>query len=288
MSWRESDSRDYIIPFSILRKSDLPSDFTLPPEVPREFTGIFLPQERASFAARSPTPYVILLADDTIRILTQRSTEHTTISLARLQVLECGRILLRGWIGLQWEGGSQTVRYNRRSAPTVERFLSKLKASWLKRGGLSAHPHSQTFGPEPTLKFYHTVSTEIFADEAPLLQFFQPPACTTRRRFGLRREVRKAGDLLMLSDRRLLWITDRRQTTPEQYGTVAQSTVVGMLKEVRVNESQSGPAMEIGLRSGTVWRVPVAEAWQDAAKAFAGKVGCAVQAWNGSVEAGRR
>jgi len=120
MSWRGADSRDYIIPFSIFREADLPSDFMLPPEMPREFAGIFLPQDRAAFAVRSFPPCLIILADEKIWIITRRSTEPTSIPLARLDVLECGRILLLGWLDLQWAGASQTVRYNRRSAPTVE------------------------------------------------------------------------------------------------------------------------------------------------------------------------
>jgi len=287
MSWRGADSRDYIIPFSIFREADFPSDFTLPPGMPREFAGIFLPQDRAAFSLRSFPPCVIILADATIWIVTRRSVEHTAIPLARLEVLECGRILLLGWIGLLWDRGSQTVRYNRRSAPIVEKFLCTLKMSWLRSAFTSPIQSSQIFGPEPNLKFHNAASTELLADEARLLQFFQPPICSTRRRFGLRRETRKAADLLVLSDRRLLWMTDRRQSAQEQYGTVGKSAALRALKEVRANRSAGGVTIDIGLRSGTLWSVPVSEAWEDEAKAFAEMVGHAAHAVSYSVEAGR-
>jgi len=159
--------------------------------------------------------------------------------------------------------------------------------SWLRGACTCPNQRSQKFGPEPNLKFRDAASTEMLAGEVRLLQFVQPPLCRTRRRFALRRETRNAGDLLMLSDRRLLWITDRRQSTQEQYGTVGKSAALPALKEVRANESDGGLSIDIGLRSGTLWSVPVAEEWEDEAMAFAEMVGRAVHAWDRSVEAGR-
>lgn len=285
MSWRGSDSRDYIIPFGIFREADLPADFTLPAETPREFAGIFLPQDRGAFTPRGFPPCVVILADAAIWIITRCGKQHDTIPLAHLEALECGRVLLLGWIGLQWDSGSLTLRYNRRSASTVERFLYRLKALWLRNILTPPHRQARSFGLEPNLKFRYAASTEWLPHEARLLQFFQPPVSRLRRRFGFLPQSRKAGDLLMLSDRRLLWITDRRQSAQEPYGTMGRSAALTALKDVRANQGDGGLILEIAMHSGALWSVPIAEAWEDEAKAFADT---AVHVLNCNVETGRR
>jgi len=287
MSRKGADSRDYIIPFGIFREADVPCDFTLPPGMPGEFVGIFLPQDRAARALRRFPPCAVVLAGAAIWIVTRHSTDYTVVPLASLEALECGRMLLLGWIGLQWNGGSQTLRYNRRTAPTVEEFLQRLKASWFK--GMLGAPgeDARTFGIEPNLKFRNAASDELIPDEAPLLQFFQPPVCRMERHFGFRREIRKPGDFLILSNRRLLWITDRHRSVQDQYGSVARSAAVPALQRVRSNYVDGGLVIEIGLRSGALWSVPVAGKREDEAKAFTDMAGRAVDAKTCSAGMGR-
>lgn len=288
MSRTEMDSRDYIIPFSLQRETDLPADFTFPPEMPREFAGIFLPQDRDAPAARSSPPCAVILAGERIWIVTRRIAGHLAIPLARLEVLECGRILLLGWIGLQWDGGARTLWYNCRSAPIVEMFLGRLKNLWLGRAFSSSDRSPGSFGAELNLKFRNAASTEMLQDEARLLQFFQPPVRGARRRFLLRRETRKPADLLMLSDRRLLWITDRAHFTQEPYGTVSKSAALHAVTAVRTNTLEGRPVLEVALRFGTSWIVPVAKQREEEANAFAESVGRTLHSSNHTIPAKRR
>lgn len=266
MPWGRADSRDYITPFTILGAADVPSDFHLPPDLPKAFSGIFLPQENGKFGLHRCPPRILIVANSALRILTRRRTESTRIPLTSLETLECGRILLLGWIALQWDHSEQSFPYNRRGAATVERFLNRLKMSWLHQTPASVGP--QSFGIEPDLKFGYAKSAELLNDEKPVVQLFHPPARRMERHFGFRHEIRSAGDLLLLSDRRLLWITDWYRYTYEPYGTVSRSAPLSAVKDVRPRRVDSGPAVEVALRSGILWRVPAGEVLENSANAF--------------------
>lgn len=268
MSWGRTDSRDYITPFTMLGSADIPADFHLPPELPEEFSGVFLPQESARIGLNRCPPHVLIVANSILWILTRRSVESTCVPLPNLEALECGRILLLGWICFRWNGSEEVLRYNRHGAATVERFLSRLKVLWLAK--TCGSPRPQSFGDEPDLKFCYATSAELLMDEKPVVQFFHPSACRLERRFGFRHETRLAGDLLMLSDRRLLWITDRYRSAHDPYGTVSRSTPLSAIVGVRSRRIDSGTEIEIALRSGTAWRVPLDEGRESSASAFAG------------------
>jgi len=269
MSWGRVDSRDYFTPFSIFRAADVPSDFRIPPGLPEEFSGFFIPQENGTLELRRVPPRVLILTEGAVWILTRRSAEHMRIPLASLEVLECGRILLLGWITLHWNGPAQVLPYNRVGTMIVERFLNSLKVSWLSESAISLDPVVPGFEMEPDLKFCYAKSTELFHDEKPLVQVFHPAACRTVWHFGFRRETRSAGDLLVLSDRRLLWITDRHRAAYEPYGTVNRSAPISALVEVRSRFVDGLPGLDIALRSGVRWSVPLDRREQDEAKAFA-------------------
>lgn len=267
MSWGRTDSRDYITPFTILGSADIPADFHLPPELPGEFRGVFLPQESARIGLNRCPPRVLIAADSSLWILTRLSATGTRVPLAHLEALECGRILLLGWIGFRWDGSGEVLRYNRHGAATVERFLNRLKVLWLAETRGSLRPLS--FGYEPDLKFCYAKSAELLQDEKPALQVFHPPASRMERHFGIRHEIRSPGDLLIFSDRRLLWITDRYKSAYQPYGTVSRSTSLSAIVGVRSRRIHSGSEIEIDLRSGAAWRVPFDEGQESSADAFA-------------------
>ena len=56
---------------------------------------------------------------------------------------------------------------------------------------------------------------------------------------------------------------------------------------VRAKQREGGLTIDIGLRCGTLWSVPIVEEWENEAKVFAEMVGRAVHPVNCSVEAGR-
>ncbi len=263
----KTDSRDYIIPFTILEVTDIPSDFDVPPELPEECSGIFLPQESSRFGLHRCPPRVLVAAQSVIWILTRRNSGSVRVPLAQWESMECGRILLLGWIGFYWNGSGQVLPYNRRGAVTVEKFLNRLKLQWLAETGGLARP--QSFGGEPDTKFRYAQAAELLRDEKPCVQCFHPSACRMERHFGFRRQTRLAGDLLVLSNRRLLWITDRYRAGREPYGTVSRSTPLSAIAEIRTSYEDAAIGVQVALRSGAVWRIPFDAGQEEVAQAFA-------------------
>jgi hypothetical protein len=269
MSWGRADSRDCITPFSIFGAGDVPSDFRLPPELSGEFTGLFLPQDGGWFGLRRFPPRALILTGSSVWILSRQTSRYIRVPLDQLKILECGRILLLGWIGLQWEGRAETLPYNRHAATTVERFLDRLKALWLGQTPAQMQSEGRAYGAEVELKFGHAKSTELARAERVAAQFFHQAICQTKRRFGFRRQTTSPGDLVILSDRRVLWISERHVAGHEPYGTVSRSAPIGAVQAIRSCLTDGNASLECLLRSGTIWRVPLNQGEEDAAEAFA-------------------
>jgi hypothetical protein len=201
----------------------------------------------------------------------QAKEQKLLIPLQELETLECGRILLPGWIGLRGENVQQVLPYNRRCALTVERFLTRLKARWLTQ---EAHqpevelPLHRGYGAALNQKFEYALEAEMMdEDERPLIRFFQPSTRRVRRRF-FRHETWSAGDLILLSRRRVLWITERRRTAYEPYGTVSHTAPLAALVNVGYRLAGHQPQLQVCLRSGESWRLPLDDSAEADAQSF--------------------
>lgn len=270
------DSRDYICAFTIGSLPDVPADFGVREELSNLAAGLFLPQSDPDWLGRRAYPArILLLTPDSLRVVPHPSSNArgASVPLRELDVLECGRILLLGWIRLRWDGNEQTLRYNRRTALPVERFLARLKTCWLRPESGLHPPVGNDYPPALTDKFKYALATEMIDDERTVACFFRPATRRTRRRF-LARETWSAGDLLLLTNRRVLWITDRREAAYEPHGTISRSAPLAALVEIRDRLSCRESRLEIVLSSGGIWHVPIGESWLRGAAIFA-KMVCA-------------
>ena len=270
------DSRDYICAFTIKDASDIPMDFAAPAGVRDCTAGLFLPQSDPDWLERRAYPArIVLLTHDALFVIphSQSKEQNLLIPLRDLVTLECGRILLSGWIALYGGDSRHLLCYNRRCALTVERFLARLKALWLAdHGDLSgigvALPSHGDYGAALDEKFKYSLETEMIDGERPLIRFFHPSVRRVRRRF-FRYETSSAGDLIVLSRRRVLWITERRGTAYEPYGTVSYSVPIEAFSEIDYLHSGHGPHLRVCPRSGLCWQLPVGEGYGDNAQSFA-------------------
>ncbi|MCW5978352.1 MAG: hypothetical protein KIT09_09760 [Bryobacteraceae bacterium] len=272
MPRRPTDSRDYVTPFGVSTAADAPRDFRLPAGLAAEFTGLFLPRDGGVFGPRGSPPSLLIVSGGVLWVLTRQSADRVRIPLPRLETLECGRLLLLGWIALHWDGHRRELRYNRREAAPVEWFLAEIKASWF--AGVFAAPDrdARSFGMQPALKFRHARSIELLPGETPLIEIYDAPARTTVRRFGFRREIRPPGNLLLLTDRRILWIGDGYRSISDPYGTVSRSAPLSAVEALRLCRLDGGAAIEIVMHSGKLWRVSLKEAQEHSVRAFADAV----------------
>jgi hypothetical protein len=209
------DSRDYIWALTIHNASDVPADFGAPPAISDLVAGVFLPQSAPDWLRRRAYPArVLLLTHEALWVIAhpRAKEEDLVIPLRDLEGLECGRILLIGWIGLRWGGLQRDLGYNRRGSQIVERFLTRLKASWLTGEIQPAVelPARRDYGTAVIDKFAYALETELIDNqERPLIRFFHPSIRRVRR-YWFSKETQSAGDLILLTDRRVLWITERR------------------------------------------------------------------------------
>lgn len=281
------DSRDYISAFLINAVADVPGDFESLPEIPDLIAGLFLPQSELDWLRRRAHPArVLLLTSGALWVIphSQSKDQRLRIPLRDLQILECGRILLLGWIGLRWGDLQQRLSYNRRGSPAVEKFLTRLKARWLTDTGnqtkIEAPSHGD-YGAVLTGKFKHALATEMIDDvERPLIRFFHPSIRRVRRRF-FRYETWSAGDLIAVSQRRVLWITERRATMFEPYGTVSYSAPLAELLDVDCCPVERGLQLRVRLRSGQSWQFPFENSDEADAQSFAHAIRTALSGSSG-------
>jgi hypothetical protein len=273
------DSRDYIWALTINNAADVPADFDPPAAISDLVAGVFLPQSEPDWLRRRAYPArILLLTHEALWVVAhpRAKEQQLVIPLGDIEALECGRILLIGWIGLRCGSLQQDLGYNRRGSVIVERFLTRLKASWLTTETHQAEielSERRDYGAAPNDKFKYALETELIDDqERPQIRFFHPSIRRVRRRlFGnvFRKETRSAADLILLTQRRLLWITERRGATCAPYGTVSYSTPFTAVADVTCQRTEHEPELCICLRSGEIWRLPLDDSDETEARLFA-------------------
>ena len=258
--WTAIDSRDYIVAFELRSIDDCPRDFELPSSVTDFDTGLFLPRgDRDWFGRPVYPPRVLLLKDGTLHIVAHPSTREPPRQCAVDQIdsVESGHMLLKGWLRFVGSGFDYTLRYNTRGFPAVFRFLrcieERLLPSARSRGRPEANP-----GADLDIKFGNALALELDSGEAVLIQVFQPPRDVRSRRWLLPRRHWIAGDLLVLTSRRLLWITDRERGSYSRYGSIASYAPFDAVRNIGLMAGRGGHVLQVDLKSGSEWRIPVA------------------------------
>ncbi len=264
-------SRRYIFSFAIDSLFGIPADFTEPFDLETVLAGVFLPQDDPDWLGRRKYPArVLLLTEREVVVAAHPSAREplVRVPLGVIRTVECGRILLLGWIALTWEGSQKRLSYNRRTRGPVEKFLKTLKDRWLPASRGAETGPSICLGEPLNLKFEYARSAELLPGETPLVQFFQPSVCHARGWSVLRREYWSAGDLLVATSRRLLWITERHQGQYERYGTVSNSAPLAAVSRVQRVGARRPGELDITFQSGNSWHIPLRETEEPEARKF--------------------
>jgi hypothetical protein len=120
-------------------------------------------------------------------------------------------------------------------------------------------------GTRLDIKFANALEGELDLAETAHLQVFQPPEELPSRSWWLPRRRRAAGDLLALTDRRLLWITDREKGFRSRYGSIASYAPLGAVSHIAL----VADSLQVDLRGSAAWRVPVAPTYRQAVEKLA-------------------
>jgi hypothetical protein len=251
------DSRQYRFSFAVETLAQVPDDFVLPPDLATFDAGVFLPRDDSDWLGRRRYPARILLLGDREALVVSHPAAgepQVRVPLDGIERLEWGRILLTGWVALTWNGGQIQLPYNTRARGAVEKCIRTLEDRWLPAKPAQQAPFAAAFGEPLDLKFEYARSAEQLPGEVPLAQFFQPPP---------------AGDLVLVTSRRLLWITERRKGRYERYGTVSHSARLASIAGVRRIWDDKRDGLEIAFRYGDAWHIPLRENEKQEAQRFA-------------------
>ncbi len=238
-------------------------------------TGLFLPRgDRDWFGRPLYPPRILLLKGGTLYIVSHPSTGEPPRQCAMEQIssVESGHMLLKGWLRFKGSGFDYTVRYNTRGFRPVFQFMHRFRDELL---GTPLRPDASTLPFEAGLdvKFANALALELDSGETVLMRAFQPPGEVASRSWLFPRHHWISGDLLALTSRRLLWITDRERGSCSRYGSVASYAPFDAVLGFGLTSSQGGEILQVELNEGSAWQIPIASAspWdcRQAAEEFA-------------------
>jgi hypothetical protein len=273
--WPPIDSRQYIVAFELRSTKDCPPDFELPASLAVFEAGLFLPRDDPDWFGRSSyPPRILLLRASALYVVSHPSTGESPRrwELEQISSVESGHMLLKGWLRFIGPGFDCTVRYNTRGFPPVFRFMQRFREQLLRDARL--HGTSLVhFGASLDIKFANALARELDSGEIVVMQVFQPPREVRCRRWFPPRRGWIAGDLLALTDRRLLWITDRERGYYSRFGSIASYAPHDALVSIGLTSGREGDILQVDLKGGSTWQVPMTsesrEERQRIAEAFA-------------------
>ncbi len=273
------DSRQYRFIYGIRSLADLPEDFPVPETNGGFRFGVFLPQDELRLFGRRYPARIVMLCPGSLVIRAHPSAGEapTFVPLEAVQFVESGHILLYGWLRLVSNGSDRTLLYNTCASRAVDELLLRLREDCLPSfTGIHRPSGAGIFGPPSDLKMHNAESTELDPQEQVLLRFFSPVVSRNQKWWGYKRELRSPADLVLLTDRRLLWITDRYQDRYERYGTVCRYAGVGNVVDLACHPGEQGTVLTVQFRWGGPWRIPISSEMQAELHSF---VDAARHAW---------
>ncbi len=262
------DSRWYVVAYELHSRREIPPDFGEDAAAPEFHAAVFLPRDDPDRRGRSAyPPRILALSDNALAIiphpLSAEPIEH--LDFDRITSVESGHILLSGWLRFLGPGLDLTLPYNTRGWRAVDRFLRKFRTEYL--AGPQREPGARTsFGPPLDLKFGNALADEVDAEESVEATLFRPSRRLTRGRLLWRRRSWAPADLLILTSRRLLWLTDREGGACARYGSIARYAPLSNVRQISREQDQSERFLRVLFRTaGLEWRILLSEEqWQDA------------------------
>ncbi|MGA3028791.1 MAG: hypothetical protein ABSF98_28970 [Bryobacteraceae bacterium] len=252
-------------------REEAPRDFA-PADLPDFRRGLFLPRRDPYWLGRIPCPpRVLLLTDSTLAIVTHPSdpTAPVHIRLPAISSLETGNMMLLGWMEIGAGGAWHKVEYNTRCSGPIDDFRRELRRSIFEpvQPGCTEAVH---FGDAfDDIKFSRAGAYELDQGENVAVTFLSLPRRRTSKHWLKLREAWQPGDLVICTDRRFLWITDRYNGRYERYGRVVRSLRRRDIRAVSMRREDRGAALSI--RSDAhEWTIAVDDELEAAATEFAG------------------
>jgi hypothetical protein len=266
------DSRRYIVSYLICSEDELPVDFPIPASEKGFRIGVFLPRDDPDWFGLSKYPPRILLLDrDAVVVLThpRHNEAPIRISLSDLAFYEVGHVLLIGWLRFVAAHFQIELPYNTRSERPLTEFFDLLTETFLSDDAECRTGEISAFGPSLDIKFRNHLLGALRKDERLCARWFSPPFEVSRRWGPFRVHSKVAGDLVALTNKRVLWITDRWDGHYERYGSVTTTAPLRGIVGAHCPRTRDKHDLRILFRSGNSWSIPLSPEGSEEAEAFA-------------------
>jgi len=269
-----ADSRDYRFCFEIASAAEAPPDFIVPADAADAIAGLFLPRDEPVWFGRSTPPRVLLLSASSLTLLSHSAAALTpvTIPLKDVSIVESGHALLIGWIRILFGASAVTLPYNARSRRPVENFMRRVRQLTFPIAGSGGSEHA--FGPPLDIKFTNARASELDPGETIATSFFAAPAERPRRFGWLSFRSSLPGDFVAVTNRRILWISDRIRNHYDRYGIVIRYGRLETVSAMACPEDKR--ELAVSFTSGQVWSIPIREESLAAARLFTAKAAAAL------------
>jgi len=271
MRAQPADSRLYIITLPLQSRKEIPEDFELPNNVEFSF-GVFLPGEDGSWFETGPyPPRIVLASPNALTIVSHPASGEPiqVIPLREIQFIEYAHMLLVGWISFASAQGSPTLPFNTRTNGPVEDFLRELTNGYAPAVDWPAPNDCAHFGSGLDLKFRNAEIGALIPYERVLVRFFNATRQTRSRAWGiLPIQSHDPADYLGLTNRRLLWMTERNRTYYDPYGVVQRSAPIANLIEVSIHHTGRNCGVLCRFVNGGSWCIPLPSDQFDAGASF--------------------
>ena len=257
--WAPVDSRQYVVTYTVHSPAECPPDFSLPARLEDFETGLFLPRDDPDcFGRSSYPPRLLLLTREAIHMVAHPTSNSppAELRLEDIGSVESAHILLKGWLRFAGRGFDCKIPYNTRGLPSVFEFMRRFRDIYLdtRQSGLAPDTN---LGARLDIKFSNAVIAEMDLGEPLSALFFQAPRESKSKRWLAPRRWRTPGDLVVLTDSRLIWITDRDRVSRLRFGSIASYVPLRALSAVELRPGRKGSVLSVAIQGGREWHIPI-------------------------------
>jgi hypothetical protein len=226
-------------------------------------------RSRSREARRYPARILLVQADKLV-CATHPSEQLGEVRIPREEILalETGQFLLSVWIRVFTAHNSYWWPFAAHNTDVVESFLGRLKRFLFSDAPLPGFEETATFGGPLSFKLANTESAELLPGEEILLRFWFEERGAERpmRRRKLLSE--QAQDYLAVTNRRLLWITDRLNGRAQPYGAIRRSFPLARLAYVDFIPGTEESVCQISLTRAVGWSILIPVQHEENARGF--------------------
>jgi hypothetical protein len=257
-------STQYRFSYQVRSPEDIPDDFLILDKDLDFESAIFLPQGHSSWPYRGTPhpPRMLFLKRDCLKVYTHPTADQAPVvlDLDQLQIVEVGRFLLLSWMRFFTQTMSPALLFSSVDDRVVNLLLEKLRRIWLpsvNSVGVCLD-RFQADGDRMTFKFQQRLQRELDAGEAAQETLFLAHRNIGPKRYMFRDVAYVHGDLLAVTSKRILWITDRDPSGGgrEIYGSIARYAPIRYLQKVCLSDR----SLFVGFQTGRSWSISLGSA----------------------------